>query len=106
MPEPTIVYDTLEQPIHTNGEYLLMKAGITDGTYPTQEFIAKLDDVSLDGIRTQEGKRDVGVQRNFMKTFAGMGDTVTVKDFNPKEAELVRFVNTTFREMFKLSERR
>ena len=100
MVEPRIVYGTLEQPIHRNGQYLLMKAGIIDGIYQTQEFIDRINGVSLDDIRTQEGKRDVGVQRNFMQSFAKMGSTVTIRDFNPDEAELERFVNTTFREMF------
>ena len=99
MSEPKIVYGTLEQPIHRNGQYLLMEAEITVGTYRTPDFIDRINAVSLDGIGTQEGRKDVGVQRNFMQLFAKGGDTVTIKDFNPDRAELEGFVNTTFREM-------
>ena len=100
MPEPAIVYGTLEQPIHPNGQYLLMKAGIDNETYTTQEFIDLINGVSLDGVLTEEGRRDVNNMRNVMKSFTGMGDTVTIKDFNPDEEYLEKFVNTTFQKMY------
>ena len=100
MTEAKIVHGTLEQPIHTNGQYLLMEAGIENNTYTTQEFIKLINGVSLDAIRTQEGKKDVTNQRVFMQSFAELGNTVTIKDFNPDKAELEKFVNTTFKEMY------
>lgn len=100
MREPMIVYGTLVQPLHRNAQYLLMEAGITNGCYPTHEFIDRINHVPLDSIRTEEGKRDVAFSRDFLVSFAEMGDTVTISDFNPDKPALERFVNTTFREMY------
>ena len=101
MSEPTIVYGTLEQPIHTNGQYLLMKAEITDGTYTTQDFIDKMNSVSLDEITLKKGRSDVNNLRTFMQTFAEKGDTVTIRDFNPDREYLETFVNTSFQEVYE-----
>jgi len=103
MEEPTIVYGTLEQPMHTNAQYLLMEAGIGNREYPTPEFIEAIEGVSLDGIRKAECKRDVEVQKSFLKSFAGMGDTVTIKNFNPDREKLESFVDITFGEMYDQS---
>lgn len=106
MPEPTIVYGTMEQPMHTNAQYLLMQAGIANGTYPTQEFIEAINGVSLDGITKDECRRDVENQRQFLQTFAQMGETVTVQNYQPDKARLEAFVSTTFREMHNQLNRR
>ena len=99
MSEPIIVYGSVEQSIHTNGQYLLMKAEITDGTYTAQEFIDKINGVSLDEITLEKGRSDVDVQRKFMNSFAGMGETVTISDFNPDKEYLEKFVNTSFQDI-------
>ena len=101
MPEPTIVYGALEQPMHTNAQYLLMQAKLGNGTYPTREFIEAINGVSLDGITKDECRKDVKNQRSFLITFAQMGKTVTIKNYQPDRARLEAFVSTTFREMYE-----
>lgn len=99
MSEPKIMYGiALERPIHLDGQYLLMEAGITDGTYPTKDFIDRIKGVSLDKISIEEGERAVRAERKGMASLAGIGDTVTIRDFNPDRAELEGFVNTTIRD--------
>jgi len=99
MGEPKIIYGTLEQPIHTNGQYLLMEAGITNGIYKRDEFIEKIRAVPLDKVRKEECRRDVYNQRVAIESLAGLGETVTIKDFEPDRAELEEFVDTTFKEI-------
>jgi len=99
MTQPTIVYGTLEQPLHPNAQYLLMRAGLGNGEYPAQQFIQAINGVPLDDIRKDECRRDVSNQRNFLTTFAQMGQTVTIKDFTPHPKELEAFVDATFKEM-------
>jgi len=100
MPEPKIFFGDLEQPLHTNAEYLLMKAGIENGTYSSQEFIDAINNVSLENIRKEECKRDLEIQRQFLNSFSQMGDNITISNYSPDKEKLESFVNTTFREMY------
>ena len=103
MVEPKIVYGIVEQGIHTNGQYLLMEADISNGVYKTSEFIEMVNSVSLDGIAIEKNKSDVNVLRGFMVNLAStMGETVTIKNFYPDREALETFVNiTTFEGMYK-----
>ncbi len=101
MKQPKIYYGNLEQPLHRNAQYLLMEAGITDGQYPTKEFLEKVDAVSLERVRKDECRRDVENQRVFLRTFAKGNSTITIKDFHPDREDLENFVDTTFAEMHR-----
>ena len=83
-----------------------MKAELGNGDYPTQQFIEAISGVRLDGIAKEECRREVFNQRNFLSTFARLGQTVTIKDFTPNREKLEAFVNTTFREMHDKLQRR
>ncbi|MBT3985057.1 hypothetical protein HOD38_00725 [archaeon] len=99
MNEPTITYGVFEQPLHTNGQYLLMEADIGNREYSTTDFIAAIEGVDVSRVLTGEGRRDVGNQRMVLKTMARMADTVTIANFEPDRVALERFVNTTFAQM-------
>ncbi|MDO8657091.1 MAG: hypothetical protein Q7K45_07705 [Nanoarchaeota archaeon] len=96
MTEPKIVYGTLEQSLHSNAQYLLMQAGIGNGTYTPRDFIEAIERVSLDTIAKPECKRDLVVQRNFLRTMAGGKERIVLRDFQPDRERLEAFVNTTF----------
>ncbi|NTV23692.1 MAG: hypothetical protein HGA85_04930 [Nanoarchaeota archaeon] len=98
-PQPQIYYGSLQQPLHPNAQYLLMQAEIGNGTYQTAEFMQKINAVSLDGITSSEGQRDVRNARTFMQSFSALGSTIKIEGFEPNREKLESFVNTTFAEM-------
>ena len=108
MEEPTIsytsprIFDAIEgQPIHSDAQYLLLKAGIGNGAYASREFVEAIDGVSFDEVTKGECRRNIELHRDFMLDCAGRFETVTITDFHPDVRELGEFVNTTFREMYE-----
>ena len=77
-----------------------MKANLENKTYPTPEFIKAIENVSLDDVNKKECRHDIEVQRSFLKNFAMIGNTVTIKNFYPDKRKIENFVSTTFREMY------
>ncbi|MFC1754219.1 hypothetical protein ACFL96_12660 [Thermoproteota archaeon] len=101
MKEPTIYYGTLQQPLHTDAQYLLMKAGIENGEISEQEFLDAIDGVSLDCVTKEECRRNVHNQRIFLRQFSRDKKTIRIEGFEPDEEKLESFVNTTFREAYE-----
>ncbi len=99
---PNIYYGTIKQHLHTNAQYILMKAGITNGSYETKDFLEKIHSVSLDSITENECKRDIENQKVLLEIFCANGTTVTIEDFKPDPKYLIQFVNTTFAELHAL----
>ena len=78
-----------------------MKAGLENQTYAREEFLEKINAVSLDELTVEECRRDVESHRNCLNIFAQRCDNITIRNFHPDREDLVRFVNTTFLDMYK-----
>jgi len=97
---PTIEYcGTGEQPLHSNAQYLLMKAEIGNGVHDTQEFVRAVEEVSLRGVEKAECRCDLENTKQYLRIFSKLCDLVTIRNFKPDRERLEYFVNTTFSEM-------
>ena len=103
-PSPTIIYGNIPLPLTLHAQYLLMKAGLGNGEYPTQQFIDAIKGVPLGDITKEECKRDVEGQRTTLVRPLEAGvftcDRVTIKNFTPNKYKLELLVHETSQERY------
>ncbi|MAG39053.1 hypothetical protein CMO90_03100 [Candidatus Woesearchaeota archaeon] len=97
---PKIYYEELEQRINLSGEYLLMKANITNGEYKTNSFLEKINAVSVEDILTEEGRKDINNQKTFFRIMSQKADKITIDNFKPNKEQLSYFVNHSIEEFY------
>jgi hypothetical protein len=89
-----------EQGIPKNGQYLFMRAGLTNRVYSNKQFVNALMGVDLDNIQKEECRKDVSSYRLLCVTMAKNYDRVKIRDFDPDKDKLEAVVDTTFSDIF------
>ena len=103
---PTISYrEGDEQPLHPNAQYLIMQAGIENGTYDAAEFLERIMRVPTEEIQNEEGRHELRNQKIIFDVLTQQTKQVTIRNFAPDRARLEAFVETSFIELLRQARR-
>ena len=80
-----------------HGNYILMKAGLTNRKYTPAEFITAIDVLEWPDTVHQTRISSLGVARVVMEALAKRATSVTITDFQPNRVELERIMKTAIR---------
>ena len=80
-----------------HGNYILMKAGLTNRKYTPAEFLTAIDVLEWPDTVHQTRISSLGVARVVMEALAKRASSVTIRDFEPNQAELERIMQNPIR---------
>ena len=96
---PIIFYGENRQQLHPNQQYILMKLGIGNGQYSGLDFARRVEEFDSSNVKDEQGRHDVSIAQTVLITFSQLKPQIEIRDFEPNEQSLERFVNTPLDRM-------